>query len=128
MKKVVYEAPETLEEPKATDTTDTWEKPTKTTDQGLQMKPGNMNENKTQLKVMRPESLEFLGWTDAFTDVYSKAVNVSTLEKPPLIGILKCQTTKAKDASVKAPYTRAKAKLAPRVQFDEANIVKVRYF
>ena len=102
------------------------EKPTKADNQGLPKQPGNMNENKTQQEVKRPESLDFLGWTDAFTDVYSK-VKLSTLEEPALIGILKCQT-KVKDASVKAPHTRAKAKLAPRVQFDEANIVQIRYF
>ena len=84
-----------------------------------------MSENKTQPEVKCPESLNFLGWTDAFTEVYSK-VTVSILEEPALIGILKCQT-KTKDASVKAPYTRAKAKLAKRIRFDEA-YNQVRYF
>ena len=97
----------------------------KTNDQDLQMKSGNMSENKTQPEVKRPESLDFLGWTDAFTEVYSK-VTVPILQEPSLIGILKCQT-KTKDASVKAPYTRAKAKLAKRIRFDEA-YNQVRYF
>ena len=84
-----------------------------------------MSDNKNQQEVRRPESLDFLGWTDAFTEVYSK-VNVSILQEPALIGILKCQT-KTKDASVKAPHTRAKAKLAQRIRFDET-YNQVRYF
>ena len=97
-------------------------KPRKTNDQDLQMKSGNMSENKNQPEV---KSSDFLGWTDAFTEVYSK-VTVPILQEPSLIGILKCQT-KTKDASVKAPHTRARAKLAKRIRFDEA-FNQVRYF
>ena len=97
-------------------------KPRKTNDQDLQMKSGNMSANKSQPEVKSPG---FLGWTDAFTEVYSK-VTEPILQEPGLIGILKCQT-KTKDASVKAPYTRAKAKLAKRIRFDEA-YNQVRYF
>ena len=100
-------------------------KPRKTNDQDLQMRFGNMGKNKNQPEVKRTKSLDFLGCTDAFTEVYSK-VTVPILQEPSLIGILKCQT-KTKDASVKAPHTRAKAKLAQRIRFDET-YNQVRYF